>query len=358
MKSSLDQRNYAFNSQLVNINNKPAAELQCCNDRKHQRATIGLRLRASQETSGMAKQVKSGYLLRFKRRIFGKDWREDYVVLYSDSSLTWCRDRDRLDPDGGIYLKHSPHMIAVGQWTALVPYRPPIPNGCQVSCLMAFGTKKKDKVHWFICKDDDEVNAWMTAITKTLPPPPKPLKPISSHTQTSSREFVTKMASSSSIAINAARNPLSLPQRHLGCSYMNGTRLASCNYNRGHHLPPRPASMLQLPSSTTLEVINQHEPRNGYERRANDLSADGFHYSDTDIRINNLYDNNSSSNNFLRNKHNGVYHKSQNEHDGYADSTTAMQVAYHNDFVASELMDDDFAADGDNFDVGGFDCIF
>lgn len=90
-------------------------------------------------------------------RIFGKDWREEYVVLYSDSTLAWYRDRNRSDPNGGIFVKEAPHMVAVGQWTSMIPYRPDLPNGCRISCLMAFGTKKKDKVHWFLCKDEDEL---------------------------------------------------------------------------------------------------------------------------------------------------------------------------------------------------------
>jgi hypothetical protein len=48
-------------------------------------------------------------------RLFGKAWREEFVVLYEDSSLIWFRDRDRLDPEGGIFLKDAPEMLAAGQ---------------------------------------------------------------------------------------------------------------------------------------------------------------------------------------------------------------------------------------------------
>ena len=50
-------------------------------------------------------------------RLFGKAWREEFVVLYEDSSLIWFRDRDRLDPEGGVFLRDAPEMLAAGQVT-------------------------------------------------------------------------------------------------------------------------------------------------------------------------------------------------------------------------------------------------
>ena len=49
--------------------------------------------------------------------MFGKAWREEFVVLYEDSSLIWFRDRDRLDPEGGVFLRDAPEMLAAGQVT-------------------------------------------------------------------------------------------------------------------------------------------------------------------------------------------------------------------------------------------------
>ena len=37
------------------------------------------------------------------------------MVLYEDSSLIWFRDRDRLDPEGGVFLRDAPEMLAAGQ---------------------------------------------------------------------------------------------------------------------------------------------------------------------------------------------------------------------------------------------------
>ena len=53
--------------------------------------------------------------LPFSERLFGKAWKEEFVVLYEDSSLIWFRDRDRNDPEGGIFLKDAPEMLAAGQ---------------------------------------------------------------------------------------------------------------------------------------------------------------------------------------------------------------------------------------------------
>jgi hypothetical protein len=55
------------------------------------------------------------FLLFFSERMFCKAWREAFVVLYSDSSLVWFRDRDRNDSEGAISLKDAPEMLAAGQ---------------------------------------------------------------------------------------------------------------------------------------------------------------------------------------------------------------------------------------------------
>ena len=54
-------------------------------------------------------------LFLLSERLFGKAWREEFVVLYEDSSLIWFRDRDRNEPEGGIFLKDAPEMLAAGQ---------------------------------------------------------------------------------------------------------------------------------------------------------------------------------------------------------------------------------------------------
>ncbi|KAK7865429.1 hypothetical protein R5R35_012793 [Gryllus longicercus] len=127
--------------------------------------------------AGMVKQVKGGYLLRYKKRLFGKPWREEWVVLYEDSTLAWYKEKGRLEPEGSLVVKEAPEMMAVSQWTLRIPGRPDLPSGCGVVQLMAFGNRRRDKVHWLLAQSEEEVNDWMTAIGNTLPPPPQPPKP-------------------------------------------------------------------------------------------------------------------------------------------------------------------------------------
>lgn len=55
------------------------------------------------------------FSLILKERWFGKDWREVYLVLHEDSTLTWYNERGDSSPEGGIFLKDAPEMIAAGQ---------------------------------------------------------------------------------------------------------------------------------------------------------------------------------------------------------------------------------------------------
>jgi hypothetical protein len=51
----------------------------------------------------------------FIEKWFGKDWREVYLVLHEDSTLSWYSERGESSPQGGLVLKDSPEMIAAGQ---------------------------------------------------------------------------------------------------------------------------------------------------------------------------------------------------------------------------------------------------
>ena len=48
-------------------------------------------------------------------RWFGKDWREVYLILHEDSTLMWYSERGDSSPEGGVFLKDCPEMIAAGQ---------------------------------------------------------------------------------------------------------------------------------------------------------------------------------------------------------------------------------------------------
>ena len=51
----------------------------------------------------------------FLERWFGKDWREVYLILHEDSTLMWYSERGDSSPEGGVFLKDCPEMIAAGQ---------------------------------------------------------------------------------------------------------------------------------------------------------------------------------------------------------------------------------------------------
>ncbi|XP_063236103.1 translation initiation factor IF-2 [Bacillus rossius redtenbacheri] len=61
-------------------------------------------------------------------------------------------------------------MMAVSQWTLRIPGRPDLPGGCTAAQLMAFGTRRRDKVHWLLAQSEEEVR-------RGLPPPPQAPKP-------------------------------------------------------------------------------------------------------------------------------------------------------------------------------------
>lgn len=121
----------------------------------------------------MTKAIKCGYLLRYKRRLFSRYWREEFMVLYEDSTVAWFKNKSRSEPEGCLLLRDAPQLMAIGEYTMRVPHRPAsLPHGYTLKQLMAFGTANRQKVHWFVAKSEDEINDWMTAISNTLPLPP------------------------------------------------------------------------------------------------------------------------------------------------------------------------------------------
>ncbi|XP_042885528.1 glycine-rich cell wall structural protein 1.8-like [Penaeus japonicus] len=124
-------------------------------------------------TVSMTKPVRKGFLTRYKKRFIGSNWREEWAVLHEDSSLEWYKEHDEADLLGAIVLKEAPEMIAAGPFALYVPGRPDLPKSADPNNIMVFGNKAKDKMHWFLCKNADELNQWMTAISNTLPPPPE-----------------------------------------------------------------------------------------------------------------------------------------------------------------------------------------
>lgn len=79
------------------------------------------------------------------------------MTLFDDSTLAWFKEKDRSSPEGVLVIKEAPEMMAMGQWTLRIPTRPELPSGCHVVQLMAFGNRRRDKVHWLLAKNEDEV---------------------------------------------------------------------------------------------------------------------------------------------------------------------------------------------------------
>ncbi|XP_044745250.1 uncharacterized protein LOC123307104 [Coccinella septempunctata] len=118
------------------------------------------------------KQVKGGYLLRYRKGLFCSGWTEEWVVLFEDSTLAWYADKGLSRPRGRIRIGDSPDLLAVGEWTRKVPKRPRFPRNCHIGQLIAIGSRRPQDVHWLIAQSPTEVTDWMTAIGHTLPPPP------------------------------------------------------------------------------------------------------------------------------------------------------------------------------------------
>lgn len=57
-----------------------------------------------------------------------------------------------------IVVKEAPEMLAIANWTNQIPKRPPIPEGCSLSHLMALGSRRKrSKVFWLVARNEAEV---------------------------------------------------------------------------------------------------------------------------------------------------------------------------------------------------------
>ena len=60
--------------------------------------------------------------------------------------------------DGAVLLKEAPELMAIGEYTERIPQRPSsLPRGCTLGQVMAFGTRNRQKVHWFVAKSEEEV---------------------------------------------------------------------------------------------------------------------------------------------------------------------------------------------------------
>ncbi|XP_022653047.1 uncharacterized protein LOC111266580 [Varroa jacobsoni] len=125
--------------------------------------------------------LKTGYLYRYKKRLLNKDWRREYCVLLSDSSLVWFKGGDRRAPAGRLVLRDAPQLIAYGAYTNKVPLKPSkLPSGYNEDQLLVFGEIRRNRrgfvviVHWFLTEEPNHTLDWINAIINTIPAPPPP----------------------------------------------------------------------------------------------------------------------------------------------------------------------------------------
>lgn len=82
----------------------------------------------------------------------------------------WYEDEHETNPEGCLQLKQVAPYFAVGPFTTRLPNRPQLPTGSKIDYLLAFGTSasKDAKIYWFLCHNDDDLNAWMSSIVSTV----------------------------------------------------------------------------------------------------------------------------------------------------------------------------------------------
>ena len=110
------------------------------------------------------------------------------MVLHEDSTLMWYSEREDSSPLGGMILKDSPEMIAVGQvkkisllykskksmdkfqfqFTAQIPDRPEFPQGTDIRSCMAFGSRSKPTVQWFVFRNEPSMVEWLKSMGTTV----------------------------------------------------------------------------------------------------------------------------------------------------------------------------------------------
>ncbi|VDD90240.1 unnamed protein product [Enterobius vermicularis] len=123
-----------------------------------------------------ARALKEGALLRYKGGLFGKKWKECYVVLYSDSTLCWYDRKGDSSPAGSVLLKDVVPYVCIGLLCDRMPVqRPKLPQGFSVHHLVGIGLDPRaSKVYWFLFSSDSHLESWFTEIAKTLPKPNLP----------------------------------------------------------------------------------------------------------------------------------------------------------------------------------------
>ena len=88
--------------------------------------------------------------------MFGRNWTEKVVALFSDSRIAWFRE-DQDEVEESLILCDAPELLAAGQWVWRIPNPPTFPTGACPKLAIAMGQNAEKKAHWFLCGSQDDL---------------------------------------------------------------------------------------------------------------------------------------------------------------------------------------------------------
>lgn len=85
---------------------------------------------------------------------FASDWSRVFCILYQDGTLVWYKTQTANRPEGTIFLKLAPELIAPGPYSSRLFQVPPLPNKSSsgVENLIAIGERRRQRVHFFLAE--------------------------------------------------------------------------------------------------------------------------------------------------------------------------------------------------------------
>ena len=95
--------------------------------------------------------------LKYQAKWVGSNWHPSFVILYADSTLIWYESQTSARAEGSLMLKHSPELIAVGQFALRMFKVPPTPNGGRLENVIVIGERHKQRVHYFMANSSTDL---------------------------------------------------------------------------------------------------------------------------------------------------------------------------------------------------------
>ena len=83
----------------------------------------------------------------FLEQIFGRNWTEKVVAVFSDSRNAWFRE-DADEVEESLILSNAPELIAAGQWLWRIPNPPTLPMEVSPKLAIAMGQNVEKKAQW------------------------------------------------------------------------------------------------------------------------------------------------------------------------------------------------------------------